>query len=304
MGNLFDTLFSGDIFSSEKTTRSGKGGKRKDEYAITPADPQVALSVKDTAARLMRNTTSHKQTRMCASLVWASEVIKDFWKVRADAFKAVERLEDACKKDKRPKGYENLVLDAFKASTFTSEAIRPKIRALCQIKTSEKAFGNSAIYEQLIEAVDKVDFKFIDTQAQAGKASHLLTVQALSRKCNTVLVQVFEKPTVRDALFGANIEAQAVKVATMLAEMRIPECHLNANVRAKAFSAKGIKFGQIYDTDALKTACFKVVGEISHEYEDCDIDLAANWNNYAKDYICEIEAPKSAEISSDIDDLL
>lgn len=86
--------------------------------------------------------------------------------------------------------------------------------------------------------------------------------------------------------------------ALEIAKYKQPNCHKNKNVRAKYFSAKGYKFGDL-TWDTLERACFKVVGEIRKtDYVPESVRLS--WNAMRpKDE--ETPKKKSEEIVEDFD---
>lgn len=97
------------------------------------------------------------------------------------------------------------------------------------------------------------------------------------------------KSWTKDMCFAAALE---------IARYKQPNCHKNKNVRAKYFSAKGYKFGDL-TWDTLERACFMVVGEIRKtDYVPESVRLS--WNAMRpKD--AETPKKKSDEVVEDFD---
>ncbi len=97
------------------------------------------------------------------------------------------------------------------------------------------------------------------------------------------------KSWTKDMCFAAALE---------IARYKQPNCHKNKNVRAKYFSAKGYKFGDL-TWDTLERACFMVVGEIRKtDYVPESVRLS--WNAMRpKD--AETPKKKSEEVAEDFD---
>lgn len=323
MSKFMQSLFT-DLFKQAETAEkaSKKGGKRKDEYEIAPAAD--GLTLKDTAARIMRCEKAHKQTRMLASLVWAVKVLESFRETAegeiSEANKALEaalaELDGLNAKKKLSKADSerkteleislcSLYVTRLRARLYATSTSLNRMAALCQIKTNDVKFGEEATYDQYREAADELTCENIQALAAHYDTTIEATCNALAGKLQAVLIQIFPKPVVREVLFGQANDIQMVKVATMLAELRVPACHLNANVRAKVFSKEGIKFGQIYTPAALIEACLKVAGQLRHEFEELDIKVAGNWNRYVSQIVKETPAKsETPEIGSEIDNVL